>query len=547
MPDVIARCALAALLLVALATQAFPQDARVFLNQGTQFAQKKMWDKAIVCFQKAIALQPQNPEAHNNLGFVYAEAGFYKEALQEYEIALKIKPDYKSAMDNIVFGVTQWSQDLIDHGQYSTAEEILKTAMARFPKMGEFHYFLGITYQAQDRFQEALEEWKKAALIKPDSSTAHYVKAIEKHLARDEQGAIAEFREAIRIKPDNAYAHNILGVILTLTGKTDEAKAEFQAAIRYKPNYVEPYLNLAYVYEKEGKLEDAVKFYKTATIKNPYSAKALMAMGKIYFASGRYFDAESNYSRALRVQPLNPALHTSIAFTYARQNKHQEAIKAFETATSIQPNNIDAHYALGLIFKSIKGDEAQRRAAEEFQKCLAIDPNNRYSQQAAQKLAEMGVSATAPPSVTSSTSHQVAAIQCESPDGDIVLSITPAWEALPLQGEGADKFLWIMRHEEKGGTLTVYKPQGVPVNNLDAIKNYSVGEAGKKGLSKKSETAFKLGSVDAYKVQLQDGAGNTRYLFIGVKNKKAYVFFADVKNDEALAEIEGVLSAVQIR
>ncbi len=310
---------------------------------------------------------------------------------------------------------------------------------------------------------------------------------------------------------------------------------------------MEPYLNLAYVYEKEGKLEDAIKFYKTATIKNPYSAKALMAMGKIYFGSGRYFDAESNYSRALRVQPLNPALHTSIAFTYARQNKHQEAVRAFETATSIQPNNIDAHYALGLIFKSIKGDEAQKRAVEEFQKCLAIDPNNKYSQQAAQKLAEMGGSATAAPSTAASASHQVAAIQCESPEGDLVLSITPQWEALPLQGDGADKFLWIMRHGQNGGTLTVYKPQGVPVNNLDAIKNYSVNEAGKKGFSKVSETSFKLGAVDAYKVQLKDGSGTTRYLFIGVKNKKAYVFFADVKDEASLAEIEELLSVVQIR
>jgi tetratricopeptide (TPR) repeat protein len=520
------------------------QDAQFFIRQGMGFAQQKMWDKAGAMFQKAIALQPQNCEAHNCLGYVYAGAGYYKEALQEYEIALKIKPDYKSAQDNLIAGVTAWSQDLIDHGQYSTAEEVLKSAIARCPEAGEFYYFLGIAYQAQDKFQDAMEQWKKAAKINPTSSTAHYVKAVEKFLARDVNGAVAEFNEAIKILPSNAFAHNMLGIIYAQTGKLEDAKKQFEDAIRCKPNYVEPYLNVAFLYQKEGKVEDAIKNFKTATIKNPYSVKALMSMGSIYFETGRFFDAESCYKRALRVQPLSPRVHFELALTYARQNKHQDSVKEFETAIGINPKFIDAHYALGLLYKGVKDDASKQRAMEEFQKCIAIDPNSKYGQMAAQKLAEMGGSATAP--IASSTSAP-APILCESPEGDLALTITPEWQDVPLVGEGADKFLWIMARPDRGLTLTVYKPQAVPVNNLDMIKNYAVKEAEKKGAKKESESPMKLGGQDGYKVQLSDPSGSTRYLFVSVKNKKAYVFIAELKDAGAAPDLEGVLGTIQIR
>lgn len=535
------------ILLLSFNSALLSQDAQPFINQGLNFAQNKMWDKAIEQFQKAIAVQPKNPVAHNNLGYVLSEKGFFKEAFQEYEIALKIKPDYREAQQNMLAGVSQWSQDLIDHGQYSTAEEILKGALARFPNAGEFYYFLGVAYQAQDKFQEALDQWKKAARLKPDSSTAYYVKAIEKLLTKDVKGSIQALNDAIRIMPNNAYAYNMLGILLTQSGKPDEAITNFEAAIKYKPNYVEPYLNIAYLFEKDGKYEDAIKYYKTATIKNPYSVKGLMAMGKIYFNSGRYFDAESCYNRALRIQPLSTGLFSSLAFTFARQNKYQEAIKAFETSISLNPNNIDAHYALGLIFKSIKGDDYKKRAIEEFQKCVAIDPNNKYSQMAVQKLGELGASISNGQGSHVNTQQELMPIQCESPDGDLSLSISPKWQEVPLTGEGADKFLWIMSDKEKGLTLTVYKPQPVPVNNLDMIKGYSIKEAEKKGAKKQSENPVKIGGQDGYMVLFADNSGNPRFLFLTVKNKKAYIFIADMTNAGSLPEVEKIMNSIVIR
>ncbi|MHC9539259.1 MAG: tetratricopeptide repeat protein [Vulcanimicrobiota bacterium] len=533
---------------VLLSTPLAAQDAQYFNNQGKSFVQRKMWDKAIEAFQRAIALQPQNFEVHNNLGFALEEAGYYKEALTEYEVALKIKPDYKPALENILSGAGRWSQDLIDHGQYSAAEDILKAGIARAPDAGELYYFLGVVYQAMGKSAESLAMWKKAAQIRPDSSIAHYVKAVEKASANDYPGAVNELNEAIKKKPDNAYAHNLMGIILATMGKPQEAIAKFETAIKYKPNYAEAYLSIATLYERAGKMDDAIKYYKTATIKNPYSVRALMHMGKIYFTAGRFFDAESCYQRALRTQPLSAPIYNDLAFTLAQQNKMNEAIKAFETAAQLNPKNIDAHYALGLIYfnNRSKGQEYAQKAAEEFQKCMAIDPSHKYSALAAQKLAELGGQAPVATSSPGITQTSVAPIVCESPDGDLSLAIAPEWQGVTVQGEGSDKYLWVMAQPAKGLTLTVYKPQGVPVNNLSMIKDYAVKEAEKKGVKKTGEAPVKVGSFDAFRVELADPAGKNLYLYVTVNNKKAYIFIAEAQS-AALGDVEKVISSVQLK
>lgn len=541
----LAGCMIIILLALVQPAQIFPQDARSFISQGESFAQRKMWDRAAEMFGRAIALQPQNPRAHNDLGFVYQSMGCFKEALQEYSIALKIKPDYGEARQNLLSGVCEWSQDLIDHGKYSTAIDILTEAVKQSPQAGELYYFLGIAYQAHGDFNDALVQWKKAAEIKPESSTGHYVKAIEALAAKNVPGAIEEFNKSIKVKPDNAYAHNTLGILLAQTGKVEEARREFEAAVKYKPNYVEAYMNLAFLAEKAGKMEEAISYYKQATIKNPYSYKGLAKMGSIYFKDGRFFDAESCFLRALRVHPMSSDVHASLAFTYSRQNKNAQAVQEFETALQLNPDNIDALYALGLIYKASSDPQQVQRAAELFQKCITVNPNHQYSQMAAQKLAEMGnpspVSTGTPPAT------EPAKVQCESPDGDLAMSLSPKWQELPLEGEGSDKFLWIMAQPDKGLSITVYKPQKVPVNNLSMIKGYAIKDAEKKGCKKEGETPFTLGGQEAVRVQFSDGQGNARYLYMTVKSNKAYVVIGDLKDSALLPEIEEIVNTVQIK
>jgi len=76
--------------------------------------------------------------------------------------------------------------------------------------------------------------------------------------------AMAEFQKAILIKPDYAEAHNNLGVIYRVKGMSDDAIDEFQKAIRFKPKFAIAYYNLARAYAQKNDSQKAIESLKQA-------------------------------------------------------------------------------------------------------------------------------------------------------------------------------------------------------------------------------------------------------------------------------------------
>ena len=70
------------------ATEAAPADPRPLVNLGSllYFGYHKTYD-AKVALEKALALDPDNPDAHFNLGVMFADATLYREARTEWERA----------------------------------------------------------------------------------------------------------------------------------------------------------------------------------------------------------------------------------------------------------------------------------------------------------------------------------------------------------------------------------------------------------------------------------------------------------------------------
>ena len=58
-------------------------------------------EKAIMCFEKMVEIEPESYRAFYNLGISYFNLGETEKALASYNEALKIKPDYKYCLYNI--------------------------------------------------------------------------------------------------------------------------------------------------------------------------------------------------------------------------------------------------------------------------------------------------------------------------------------------------------------------------------------------------------------------------------------------------------------
>jgi tetratricopeptide (TPR) repeat protein len=113
-----------------------------------------------------------------------------------------------------------------------------------------------ILYNAR-RYDQAIEEIKKALEVVPTHTSAHEYLGYTYSMKGMYAEAIAEYREAIRIKHgDNPGAQCYMGYALAMSGGRDEAQQILKGLLDGKEEYVSP-AELAILYAGLGNKEEA--------------------------------------------------------------------------------------------------------------------------------------------------------------------------------------------------------------------------------------------------------------------------------------------------
>jgi tetratricopeptide (TPR) repeat protein len=84
------------------------------------------WEEAVVCFNRAIKLQSNYPEAYNNLGLALNNLGKLEEALINFIKALELKPNYERPHNNIIRILTFFNPKNNKSNPYVLANTLLQ-------------------------------------------------------------------------------------------------------------------------------------------------------------------------------------------------------------------------------------------------------------------------------------------------------------------------------------------------------------------------------------------------------------------------------------
>ncbi len=115
--------------------------------------------EAFTHFQRAVELNPANPEVHNNLGLGYATRGQMDLAIEEYKKVISIRDDAAVRTNlAVALGTVQ---------RYAEAEEQYRTALQMDPGNASRYANLGYVLMQQKRVEEASEQFRKALQIDP--------------------------------------------------------------------------------------------------------------------------------------------------------------------------------------------------------------------------------------------------------------------------------------------------------------------------------------------------------------------------------------------
>lgn len=318
------------------------------VNKGNELLNNGKVKESMGEFAHALDIDAQCPEALSGLGNCYLHTGDNEKAEQDFRSALKSSPNYMPALNG----------------------------------MGEVCYLKNNLDEAANFFEQAL-----AATNNQDPEVqVNLANVLRDKGSYDE--ALDHYRQAVKIKPDSAFAYNNLGYTLYLRERYPEALIEVSKATKLKPDYAEAYYYLGLIYRKLNRPADAKTSWQTSLkyetnpeyrestnklLREMSQAKSAidhLAKGMDLMSDHKYALAQKEFNLALNGDKAEDAVAlNNLGLSLAKQNQYPQAIAAYKKAISFKPKFAQAYYNLGQALRS-QGDLAGAKKA--FQSSLSL-------------------------------------------------------------------------------------------------------------------------------------------------------------------------------
>jgi protein O-mannosyl-transferase len=278
-----------------------PACARALSNLGVEYYKIGEYDRARENYIKSLILKPDFPDPYHNLGNMLADKKMFDPAIKCYQKAFSLcRPGAGKEILNSC-GIACRSQ-----GDLYAAKWLFSLASKLDPPYAEARNNLGTVFLAEGNYAQALDELSMAVKIDPEVPEYHNNLGTVFRKTGIPAKAEQEFREAIRRNPDFMEAHNNLGNILKDQGLYREAIDEFKRCIELKPDSAEVFTNLGIVYRKAEFTREAIDAFSRALELKPSLALPHFQLALIYLSSAK--DDEKALFHLKKTLELDPSL-----------------------------------------------------------------------------------------------------------------------------------------------------------------------------------------------------------------------------------------------
>ncbi len=188
-----------------------PENLSIALqNRGLSFVGESNYERAIVDFDRALSITPENAWLH------------YNRALASYH-----------------------------SGDFEGSIRFNTQAIQRDARFAKAYHNRGNAYLANDDRESALRDYNEAVLLDGALRDA-LINRGRLHLERDNYAlALADFDAVVRLSPSDAVGHAFRGMVLAEKGELRDAVAAFERALRLDPETPGVQANLAMLRERQ--------------------------------------------------------------------------------------------------------------------------------------------------------------------------------------------------------------------------------------------------------------------------------------------------------
>jgi tetratricopeptide (TPR) repeat protein len=218
-------------------------------------------------------------------------------------------------------------------------QEYLSFLRGSLGRLAEAHTQIGDYVGAEKLFEEAL------ALGEADGNEELRLRFAEAALEAHDPARARALAEAVLVSnPKSAGARLIAGEALLKSNENEQARKQLEAAVALDPSY------------KDG-----------------------LALATAYLALADTKDADTLFAEMSKGFGDKAAIHVDFGRAYGEAGYPDKAIVEFEKAIARDETFPEAHYSLGASYMLSQGEVGYPRAIQEFNRELALHPNDYFS------------------------------------------------------------------------------------------------------------------------------------------------------------------------
>lgn len=268
------------------------------------------------------------------------------------------------------------------------------------PESAQEHYYQGVFYGKQGKYEEAIMELEKALALQPAYADAYNALGIVYHYQKEPQKAMQQYLAAIETNPQHVKARLNLATLYKEQGDYQKAMQQLEKALEFDPRSelarnligeIRPKAEAQAAKEQAAQAlarqqAEAQRLAAPPAVlatppKTPSkSAQALFAAGTKLIRQGKLAAGIQEYQKGLKSQPQSAEGQTLLAMAYREKYRltneskwRQAEIAAFHKALRTDPQYVPALLGLGETLYE-QGEPANARPY--FRKVLQYAPNH---------------------------------------------------------------------------------------------------------------------------------------------------------------------------
>jgi tetratricopeptide (TPR) repeat protein len=372
-----------------------PAPAQQWYEQGANAVREGSYTKAKRALQQALAIHNRFPLAHARLAEALSELDESGAAKTELLAVHELVPDPNRLERSQRLRLAGINATVIR--DFGKAVDAYSELAAISTGQADVRVDLGRALERVGRRDQAMDEYRQALTLGPDSAVAHLRLAVLLGDKGDAAGARAQFMEAQQIYEN---ASNVEGVVETLLARgswhnqynrLSEARTDLALASRMAADSnlthqrVRAMLQLSSLSASEGHFSEAeataklaVEEARTAEM-DGLAASSLIDFGNVLFVKGRRADAERIFTQAQEIAERHGARRTearaalSLASVLVSSSRPREAIPLIERSLAFYKEGgyeQNERLALTLLASAYAGTGELERARTTYEQLV---------------------------------------------------------------------------------------------------------------------------------------------------------------------------------